>query len=316
MVLARRGDKRIPWRREVEFGVGYDIAAGPGDRRRRGRARPRGDPARRRARRRSTCCATASATARTTTSSGTGSPISRRTAGPIRRCASTSRRRSRATAWKFPIRIAQLVRPEAGAGAGRRARPPSAVATLAAARPLRAADRRRARGARRRSRRSSVRRDDVIARQGEPADSLYILARGRVAVFDDSAGGTGVRDRLATLSAPAYFGEMGLLTGQARGATVVAEDRGALLSPARRRGSTRSCGPARSSWRRCRRWSHAPGRQRRQAAVAVRRRAREAGGRTARGPRPPDQGLLRASADARGAAPARLASERRPGRRA
>ena len=64
---------------------------------------------------------------------------------------------------------------------------------------------------------------DVIARQGEPADSLFILARGRVAVFDDSAGGTGVRDRLATLSAPAYFGEMGLLTGQARGATVVAE---------------------------------------------------------------------------------------------
>lgn len=66
--------------------------------------------------------------------------------------------------------------------------------------------------------------DDVIARQGEPADSLFILARGRVAVFDDSAGGTGVRDRLATLSAPAYFGEMGLLTGQARGATVIAED--------------------------------------------------------------------------------------------
>ena len=66
--------------------------------------------------------------------------------------------------------------------------------------------------------------DDIIARQGEPADSLYILARGRVAVYDDSAGGTGVRDRLATLEAPAYFGEMGLLTGQARGATVVAEN--------------------------------------------------------------------------------------------
>ncbi len=65
---------------------------------------------------------------------------------------------------------------------------------------------------------------DVIARQGEPADSLFILARGHVAVFDDSKGGTGVRDRLATLAAPGYFGEMGLLTGQARGATVVAED--------------------------------------------------------------------------------------------
>ena len=65
---------------------------------------------------------------------------------------------------------------------------------------------------------------DVIARQGEPADSLFILGRGHVAVFDDSKGGTGVRDRLATLEAPSYFGEMGLLTGQARGATVVAED--------------------------------------------------------------------------------------------
>jgi CRP-like cAMP-binding protein len=66
--------------------------------------------------------------------------------------------------------------------------------------------------------------DDVIARQGEAADSLYILARGNVGVYDDSSGGTGARDRLATLAAPAYFGEMGLLTGQARAATVIAED--------------------------------------------------------------------------------------------
>ena len=65
--------------------------------------------------------------------------------------------------------------------------------------------------------------DDVIARQGEPADSMFILAQGRVGVFDDSASGTGARDRLATLHAPNLFGEMGLLTGQARGATVVAE---------------------------------------------------------------------------------------------
>ena len=65
---------------------------------------------------------------------------------------------------------------------------------------------------------------DVIARQGEPADSMFILARGRVTVFDDSAGGSGTRDRLATLEAPNVFGEMGLLTGQARGATVIAEN--------------------------------------------------------------------------------------------
>ncbi len=65
--------------------------------------------------------------------------------------------------------------------------------------------------------------DDIVARQGEPADSMFILAQGRVGVFDDSASGTGSRDRLATLDAPNVFGEMGLLTGQARGATVVAE---------------------------------------------------------------------------------------------
>ncbi len=66
--------------------------------------------------------------------------------------------------------------------------------------------------------------DDVIARQGEAADSLYILAHGRVEVYDDSAGGTGTRDHLATLEAPSYFGEMGLLTGQPRRATVIAQN--------------------------------------------------------------------------------------------
>ena len=66
--------------------------------------------------------------------------------------------------------------------------------------------------------------DDVIQRQGEAADSLLILARGRVEVYDDSAGGTGMRDHLATLEAPSYFGEMGLLTGQPRGATVIAQN--------------------------------------------------------------------------------------------
>jgi CRP-like cAMP-binding protein len=65
---------------------------------------------------------------------------------------------------------------------------------------------------------------DIATRQGEPADSLYILARGQVGIFHDSADGTQpARQRLATLHAPEYFGEMGLLTGQPRGATVAAE---------------------------------------------------------------------------------------------
>jgi small-conductance mechanosensitive channel/CRP-like cAMP-binding protein len=65
---------------------------------------------------------------------------------------------------------------------------------------------------------------DIATRQGEPADSLYILARGQVGIFHDSTDGTApARQRLATLHGPAYFGEMGLLTGQPRGATVAAE---------------------------------------------------------------------------------------------
>ena len=64
---------------------------------------------------------------------------------------------------------------------------------------------------------------DMATKQGEPSESLYILARGDVAVFRDGEhSGARGRKRLATLSAPAFFGEMGLLTGQARTATVEA----------------------------------------------------------------------------------------------
>ncbi|MDQ2962323.1 MAG: mechanosensitive ion channel family protein [Pseudomonadota bacterium] len=65
---------------------------------------------------------------------------------------------------------------------------------------------------------------DIVTRQGEPSDSLYILGRGKVGIFRDAAPGSSpARQRLATLAAPEYFGEMGLLTGQARNATIVAE---------------------------------------------------------------------------------------------
>ena len=63
--------------------------------------------------------------------------------------------------------------------------------------------------------------DDVIFRKGEAADSLFMLCRGRVGVFDEDAA-DGTRVRLAELEAPSYFGEMGLLLGAPRRATVVA----------------------------------------------------------------------------------------------
>jgi CRP-like cAMP-binding protein len=56
---------------------------------------------------------------------------------------------------------------------------------------------------------------------GENADSLYLLAEGRVEIVRER--GAGGRVKLATLEAPAYFGEMGLLLGQPRIATVVAK---------------------------------------------------------------------------------------------
>jgi small-conductance mechanosensitive channel/CRP-like cAMP-binding protein len=65
---------------------------------------------------------------------------------------------------------------------------------------------------------------DIATKQGEPSDSLFILARGEVGIFRESEAGTAPgRHRLAKLAAPAFFGEMGLLTGQPRGATIVAE---------------------------------------------------------------------------------------------
>jgi CRP-like cAMP-binding protein len=64
---------------------------------------------------------------------------------------------------------------------------------------------------------------DIATRQGEPSDSLYILARGEVAIFRDGEHAKQGRKLLAKLRAPAFFGEMGLLTGQARTATIIAE---------------------------------------------------------------------------------------------
>lgn len=62
---------------------------------------------------------------------------------------------------------------------------------------------------------------EVLFRKGDAADSLYVLTAGRLRVVDDDPGDAG--KTLATLAAPAYVGEMGLLTGQPRMATVLAE---------------------------------------------------------------------------------------------
>ena len=64
---------------------------------------------------------------------------------------------------------------------------------------------------------------DIVSREGEVSDSMFILARGTVDILREGRDGAGGRTRLALLAAPDYFGEMGLLTGQARTATVIAQ---------------------------------------------------------------------------------------------
>jgi len=60
---------------------------------------------------------------------------------------------------------------------------------------------------------------EVIVREGEPGDELYLLVEGTVEVRRQTGEG---EVRLDTLGAGAYFGEMAVLDGSPRSATVVA----------------------------------------------------------------------------------------------
>ncbi len=61
---------------------------------------------------------------------------------------------------------------------------------------------------------------EAIVRQGAAGHHLYVLTKGRAEVRVSVSGSP--ERSVATLEAPDFFGEMGLLTGEARKATVVA----------------------------------------------------------------------------------------------
>jgi CRP-like cAMP-binding protein len=61
---------------------------------------------------------------------------------------------------------------------------------------------------------------EIITRQGAVAHWLYILAEGTVEVRVDVGG---VEKTVAEIEAPSFFGEMGLMTGEPRRATVAAK---------------------------------------------------------------------------------------------
>jgi small-conductance mechanosensitive channel/CRP-like cAMP-binding protein len=70
-------------------------------------------------------------------------------------------------------------------------------------------------------------RGEAIVREGEPGDSFYLIARGTGAASIGTGNG-GART-LSRMNAGDCFGEMSLLTGEPRSATVVAESDVAVL---------------------------------------------------------------------------------------
>lgn len=73
-----------------------------------------------------------------------------------------------------------------------------------------------------RARPLSFGRGEVVVRQGEPGDAMYVLTRGEAEVRVRADDGT--QRRVGTVPQGGFFGEMALLCGEARSATVAAPD--------------------------------------------------------------------------------------------
>lgn len=77
------------------------------------------------------------------------------------------------------------------------------------------------------TRRRSAGRGEHVVRAGEPADTLFILISGSAKVINSDDEGREVI--LAVLKAGEFFGEMGLIDGSPRSASVVAQESCELL---------------------------------------------------------------------------------------
>lgn len=66
-----------------------------------------------------------------------------------------------------------------------------------------------------------IRKGEEILRQGENEKNFYVIGRGRVSVWAET---TNERRKIATLEQGNYFGEMALIIGQPRNATIISEE--------------------------------------------------------------------------------------------
>ena len=79
--------------------------------------------------------------------------------------------------------------------------------------------------------RLDVRRGTVVFREGDPGDTLYMIARGAVDISVLNADAR--RSRIVTISTGAMFGEMALFDGRTRSANAVAAERTVLYAVSR-----------------------------------------------------------------------------------
>jgi cAMP-dependent protein kinase regulator len=70
---------------------------------------------------------------------------------------------------------------------------------------------------------------DIIISEGDVGSSMYVIAAGEVKVYTRAAGGSGASVYLAKLGEGDFFGEVSVLTGKPRTATITASQRTELL---------------------------------------------------------------------------------------
>lgn len=69
-----------------------------------------------------------------------------------------------------------------------------------------------------------VNRNEVILKEGEPSNDLYLIAKGRVKVVITSSSNPGDMEQIATLRDNDIYGEFALIDGSTRSASVIAEE--------------------------------------------------------------------------------------------